>query len=92
MARLQQQATHRMATDGVSMYSAGSVSFDAQRTYLQGVPLRHLNAQESQSFNQWDEYYDFQGETIEIFGPSFKVTDVVVGDVDGEELYVTMAH
>lgn len=80
---LQQQNTDRIATDGISMYSSGCSAgnadgFNADTSYLQGVLLSELTPEETVHPRQWLEYYTFQGDTHQIFGSTFKVTDKVV--------------
>ena len=67
-----QQSTDRVASDGVRLYMAGRKSFELETTYVQAAEFSDLN-----NFN---EYLPFQGETLQIYGTTFNVADVVTDE------------
>jgi len=58
-----------MATDGTRLYMAGRRPFNEQDSYVQAAIFNNLG-----NFNSYEA---FQGETVEIFGFNFRVTDLV---------------
>ena len=64
-----QQATNRIATDGVRLYMAGRKSFSDNITYVQAATFGNLN--------NFSRYESFQGATTSIYATTFRVTDLV---------------
>jgi hypothetical protein len=69
MAKNVQQATNRIATDGVRLYMAGRKAFEENVSYIQAATFANLG-----NFNNFQA---FQGETVQIFGSTYKVANIV---------------
>ncbi|MBX2849134.1 MAG: hypothetical protein KTR16_12485 [Acidiferrobacterales bacterium] len=66
---LVQQATDRLATDGVRLYMAGRQPFKEENTYVQAAEFDDLM--------NYSKYLAFQGSTVQIFAMEYKVADFV---------------
>jgi len=87
------QNADRIATDGVTMYSAGSISSSQGTdgtTFLQALPLSSLTVAKVDSNTQDDDYFTWQGATVSNnLNGTYRATDIVSPGLGQSTDYVT---